>query len=45
MVADWREEHNLWNERPEIVEKLTALLDEYRRSGRSMPLRETGDAK
>ncbi len=40
MIEDWREEHNLWNERPEIVNKLTALLEDYRRSGRSMPIRK-----
>jgi arylsulfatase A-like enzyme len=41
MIDDWREQHNLWNEHPEVVERLTALLDGYRRSGRSTPERET----
>jgi arylsulfatase A-like enzyme len=39
MINDWREQHNLWNERPEVVQKLTALLEDYRRSGRSTPSR------
>ena len=39
MIDDWQEQHNLWNERPEVVKRLTALLEEYRRSGRSMPPR------
>jgi arylsulfatase A len=39
MIDDWREQHNLWNEHPDIVEKLTTLLENYRRSGRSTPFR------
>ncbi|MBN1247079.1 MAG: arylsulfatase [Anaerolineae bacterium] len=38
MVDDWREQHNLWNERPEIVARLKQLIVDYRESGRSAPL-------
>jgi arylsulfatase A-like enzyme len=34
---DPREQKNLWLERPEIVARLTALLNKYQRDGRSRP--------
>jgi arylsulfatase A len=34
---DPREQHNLWLEKPEIVARLTTLLDKYKREGRSRP--------
>lgn len=34
---DPREQTNLWLEKPEIVKRLTALLDKYKREGRSRP--------
>jgi len=39
MEADLSEQRNLWLERPEIVERLTALLEKYKAEGRSVPLR------
>jgi arylsulfatase A-like enzyme len=39
MVEDTAEERNLWQERPEVVARLTALLDRYRTEGRSAPIR------
>ncbi len=35
MEADPGETHNLWAEHPEIVERMTALLERYQREGRS----------
>ena len=35
MEADLTETHNLWDERPEIVIELAALLEQYRQDGRS----------
>ncbi|MCP4643160.1 MAG: arylsulfatase [bacterium] len=35
MAGDMAESRNMWDERPEIVERLTALLEKYRREGRS----------
>ena len=35
MVDDWREQHNVWNEHPEIVEQMKRLLANTRESGRS----------
>ena len=37
MVADIDEGTNLYGQRPDIVAELTALLDRYRRQGRSAP--------
>src|SRR5262249_50987257 len=37
---DPTEEHNLWLERPEVVKRLTALLEKYKADGRSRPVRE-----
>jgi arylsulfatase A len=34
---DPREQHNLWLEKPEMVKRLTALLEKYKREGRSRP--------
>ncbi|HTU89019.1 MAG TPA: arylsulfatase [Gemmataceae bacterium] len=34
---DPREQKNLWLEKPEIVKRLTALLEKYKREGRSCP--------
>jgi arylsulfatase A len=34
---DPREQKNLWLEKPEMVARLTALLDRYKREGRSRP--------
>ena len=39
MEADLSEQRNLWLERPEIVERLTALLEKYKAEGRSVPQR------
>jgi len=38
MVADPYETKNLWDERPEVVESLTKLVEKYKRDGRSRPL-------
>jgi hypothetical protein len=38
VAADPREEKNLWSERPEVVERLTALLKQYQSQNRSRPL-------
>ena len=37
MAADPKEQHNLWLERADVVRQLTALLDKYRKQGRSAP--------
>jgi len=37
MTADLEEQHNLHGERPEVVARLTALLERYRREDRSAP--------
>jgi arylsulfatase A-like enzyme len=34
---DAEEQHNLWLEKPEIVKRLTALLEKYQAEGRSRP--------
>jgi arylsulfatase A len=39
LADDSSEQHNLWSDRPEIVERLTNLLDQYKRDGRSVPPR------
>ncbi|MGJ5818899.1 sulfatase family protein [Paludibaculum fermentans] len=38
MADDPQETRNLWADKPEIVQSLTALLDQYRSDGRSRPL-------
>ncbi|HUU90864.1 MAG TPA: arylsulfatase [Phycisphaerae bacterium] len=38
VAADPGEEKNLWRERPEVVERLTALLEQYKSQNRSRPL-------
>ena len=35
MEADPEETHNVYEKHPEIVERLTALLEKYKREGRS----------
>jgi arylsulfatase A-like enzyme len=42
MVTDWREQHNLWNERPDVVARLAQLVADYRVTGRSAPPRCRG---
>jgi len=37
MENDLAEQHNLWLERPDIVERLTRLLEKYQAEGRSAP--------
>jgi len=37
MLADWREQHNVWNEHPEVVARLSAVLTSTQESGRSVP--------
>ncbi|HQU46221.1 MAG TPA: arylsulfatase [Pirellulales bacterium] len=37
LAADIGERHNLYDEHPEVVERLTALLDKYVADGRSTP--------
>ncbi len=39
MTADQGEKNNLWNERPDVVAELTALLSKYQRDGRSVPIK------
>jgi arylsulfatase A len=39
LAADPAEKNNLWLKHPDIVEKLTALLDRYKRQGYSRPMR------
>jgi arylsulfatase A-like enzyme len=38
MLNDLSETSNLWAERSDVVERLTALLDKYREEGHSRPL-------
>ncbi len=38
MAADPGEKTNLWNEHPDVVEELTAMLTKYQRDGRSAPI-------
>jgi arylsulfatase A-like enzyme len=42
MVDDWREQHNLWSGRPDVVEALTQRLEGYRVQGRSATRRWIG---
>lgn len=37
LSRDPAEQHNLWQQRPEVVARLTALLQKYQREGRSIP--------
>ena len=37
IIDDTRETNNLWNNRPDIVNRLKGILDRYRREGRSRP--------
>jgi len=39
LVEDPAESNDLWEKRPEIVARLTALLDKYKKDGRSVPKR------
>jgi len=39
MEADLSEQHNLWMEKPEVVDRLTQLLQRYKAEGRSTPPR------
>jgi len=39
LAEDPAESNDLWEERPEIVARLTALLDKYKQDGRSAPRR------
>ena len=38
LVDDPKEQRNLWSERPEVVTRLTTLLDKYKQQGYSRPL-------
>ncbi len=38
MVTDETEKKNLYNERPDVVKKLSAILDRYKRQGYSRPM-------
>ena len=38
MTTDLEEQRNLYLERPEVVEQLTAILERYRKGGRSAPV-------
>jgi hypothetical protein len=37
LAADPFEQDDLWEKRPEIVARLTALLEKYKKEGRSAP--------
>jgi hypothetical protein len=37
MLDDVSEQHNLYDERPEVVARLTVLLQRYQQQGRSRP--------
>jgi len=37
LAQDRHEEHDLWDERPQVVARLSRLLDKYRTEGRSRP--------
>ena len=39
MQSDISERRNLWMERPDVVQRLTCLLEKYKADGRSTPLR------
>ena len=38
MADDIRETNNLWNSRPDIVDRLKGILDRYQKQGRSRPI-------
>ena len=38
LAVDPREEKNLWMDRPEVVARLTALLEKYKAEGHSRPV-------
>jgi len=38
IAEDPKEENNLWDHHPEIIERLTALLERYKEEGRSAPV-------
>jgi arylsulfatase A len=40
LANDPAEERNLWSDQPEVVQRLTNLLDQYKRDGRSVPHRK-----
>ncbi len=40
MQADPGETNNLWLEKPDVVQRLTTLLEKYKRDGRSVPHRQ-----
>jgi arylsulfatase A len=42
LKEDLAESRNLWNEHPEIVERLTNLLEKYKQQGYSRPLTGKG---
>ena len=42
IAEDPGEQNNLWDQRPEIIERLTALLEKQKEAGRSVPLRNAG---
>ena len=37
LADDPGEQHNVWSDHPDVVKRLTVLLDQYRTSGRSRP--------
>lgn len=40
MEKDVKEQKNIYREHPEVVKKLTALLEQYKKSGRSIPIQK-----
>jgi hypothetical protein len=38
LAADPKEENNLWLARPDVVARLTALLEKYKTEGHSRPM-------
>jgi hypothetical protein len=40
IAEDPKEKNNLWDSHLEVVRHLTALLDKYKREGRSVPVNE-----
>ena len=42
IAEDPGEQNNLWDQRPEIIERLIALLEKQKEAGRSVPLRNAG---
>jgi hypothetical protein len=37
LAKDPSEQNDLWDARPDVVERLSALLEKYKREGRSAP--------